>query len=74
MCSKQKCLIIRQAWWCRVLISALVRQRQADLSEFKASLIYKANSWAARATHRNPVFKHQENQSNKIKYPIISKC
>jgi hypothetical protein len=28
-------------WWCTPLISALRRQRQEDLCEFKASLIYK---------------------------------
>ena len=29
-------------WWCRPLIPALGRQRQADLYEFVASLIYKS--------------------------------
>ena len=28
--------------WCRPLISALRRQRQKDLFEFKASLVYKS--------------------------------
>ena len=30
-------------------------QRQADLCEFEASLVYKASSRTARATQRNPV-------------------
>ena len=29
-------------WWYRPLIPALGRQRQADLCEFKASLVYKS--------------------------------
>ena len=38
------------------LIPALERQRQPDLSKFKASLVYKVSSRAARAfTQRNPV-------------------
>jgi hypothetical protein len=39
------------------LIPALERQRQrqADLSEFKASLVYRASSRTARATQNNPV-------------------
>jgi hypothetical protein len=27
-------------WWCTALITALWRQRQADIHEFKASLVY----------------------------------
>ena len=34
---------------------ALRRQRQVDLSEFRVSLVYGANSRIARATQRNPV-------------------
>ena len=33
------------------LISALRRQRQADLCEFEASLVYRKNSSSIRATH-----------------------
>ena len=29
-------------WWCTPLIPALGRQRQADLCEFEASLVYKS--------------------------------
>ena len=29
-------------WWCTPLIPSLGRQRQADLCEFKASLVYKS--------------------------------
>ena len=36
------------------LIPALGRQRQVDLSEFEASLVYKVSSRTARATERSP--------------------
>ena len=43
------------------LIPALRRQIQADLYEFKASLLYKASSRTARAvTQRNPVSKQNK--------------
>jgi hypothetical protein len=42
------------------LIPALRRQRQVDLSEFKAILVYRTNSRTARATQRHPVFKRKE--------------
>jgi hypothetical protein len=34
------------------LIPALRRQRQVDLSQFKASLVYKSSSRTAKATKR----------------------
>ena len=38
------------------LIPASGKQKQVDLSEFKASLVYKASSRTARTvTQRNPV-------------------
>ena len=41
-----------QVWWHMPLIPALSRQRQEDLYEFEASLIYKVSSRIARATQR----------------------
>lgn len=39
------------------------RGRQADLREFKASLVYKMSSRKARAvTQRNPISKKQQQQ------------
>ena len=47
------------------LFSALGRQKQEDLSEFKASLVYRVNSRTARTvTQRNPVTKNP-NKINK---------
>ena len=37
------------------LIPTLGRQRQMDLCEFKASLVYRVSFRTARATQRNPV-------------------
>jgi hypothetical protein len=39
------------------LIPALWSQRQANLCEFKASLVYRASSRTARATQKCPVSK-----------------
>ena len=42
------------------LIPALGRQRQADLSDFQASLVYKVSSKTARTvTQRNPVSRNK---------------
>ena len=38
-----------------LLIPALWRQRQANLGELEASLVYKASFRTATATQRNPV-------------------
>ena len=40
------------------LIPALGMQKQADVSEFKASLVYKMRSRTVRATQRNPAWKN----------------
>ena len=40
-----------------LLIPALGRQRQAELYEFKASLVYRASFRTTKATQRNPVLK-----------------
>ena len=53
------------------LISALGRQRQVDLCEFKSSLVYKASSRIARATQRNPVSKINK-QTNKHTHKSIN--
>jgi hypothetical protein len=44
------------------LIPAFRRQRQANLSEFEANLVYRESSGIARVTHRNPVSKKPKKQ------------
>ena len=49
------------------LIPALEKQRQVDLCEFKASLVYRMSSQTARAvTKRNPDSKNQEKNMNSV--------
>ena len=48
---------INQAQWCTPLIPALGRQRQADISDFEASLVYTLSSRTARTKQRDPVSK-----------------
>ena len=40
-CSGRHCLVSGQ-WWCTPLIPALGSQRQVDLCEFEASLVYSS--------------------------------
>jgi hypothetical protein len=68
------------------LIPAHRRQRQVDLCEFKANLVYRASFRTARATQRNPVWEtnkqtnHQKQKKRKKKkrkgkesgYPIVN--
>ena len=39
-------------WECTPLTPAFVKQRQADVCEFKASLVYRVSSRTSRATQR----------------------
>jgi hypothetical protein len=41
------------------------RGRGRQISEFKASLVYRASSRTARATQRNPVSKNQKKKKKK---------
>jgi hypothetical protein len=41
--------------------------RGRQISEFKASLVYKVSSRTARATQRNPVSKQTNKQTNRTK-------
>jgi hypothetical protein len=43
--------------------------RGRQISEFKASLVYKVSSRTARAIQRNPVSKNQKNQPTNKKNP-----
>ena len=60
-------------WWCTPLIPALGKQRQVDLCEFEASLVYRASSRTARAIQRNPVSKKQNKANNNKKKQQVNK-
>ena len=49
-------------WWHTPLIPALGKQRQVDLCEFEASLVYRASSRTATAILKNFVLKNQQNK------------
>ena len=51
-------------WWFMLLIPALGRQRQEDLCQFEANLVYKVSSRTAGATQRYPVSKNQNQPTN----------
>ena len=57
-------------WWCAPLIPALRRQRQVNLCEFEASLVYRTSSRTAKTvTQRNPVSKERR-ERKKERWPI----
>ena len=58
------------AWWLTPLIPALGRQRQADLYEFQASLVYTVNSRLHSVYIEKPCLE-KENKRN-IKTCILS--
>ena len=41
---------LRQGWWYTPLIPALRWQRQAEIFEFRVSLVYRGSSRTAKAT------------------------
>jgi hypothetical protein len=43
------------------------RERQVQISEFEASLVYRATSRAARAIQKNPASKKGKNKENSLK-------
>ena len=54
-------------WWRMSLIPALRRQRQVDLSEFEASLVYKMSSRIAKTvSQRNLVPKKHKKREKKL--------
>jgi hypothetical protein len=46
------------------LIPALERLKQVNLCEFEVSLVYRANSWIARATQRKLSLKKRKSKVN----------
>jgi hypothetical protein len=64
----QRCLAKKNAvsrvWWCTPLIPAF-KGRGRQISEFKASLVYRVSSRTARVTQRNPVSKTNKQKKTK---------
>ena len=55
-----------RSWWFITLILALRRQRQADLCEFEASLVYKVSPGQPELCYiGKPHFKQQQKQKQK---------
>ena len=50
-------------WWRTPLILALGRQRQVDLCEFEASLVYRVSSSMVKAEYKKTVFKKKKEKS-----------
>jgi hypothetical protein len=48
------------------IILALKKQKQADIYEFKGSLVYRVSSSTAWVTQRNPVWKNTTKPSKQI--------
>jgi hypothetical protein len=46
------------------------RGRGRQISEFKASLVYRVSSRTARATQRNPILKNKNKQKNKKSFKL----
>ena len=53
-----------QQCWHTPLIPALRRQRQVDVYEFEASLVYRSSSRTARATQKNPALKKKKEEES----------
>ena len=61
--SAAKSITLAGQWWYMPLIPGLRRQRQVDLCESEASLVYRGSSRTARATQGNPVSKTKQNKT-----------
>ena len=56
-----------QSWWCMSLISALRRQRQADLCEFEASLVYRVSLGQLELCYIEKLVSNDNNNNNNNK-------
>lgn len=53
-------------WWYTPLVPALGRQKQADIYEFEASLVYRPSSKTAKDTQRTLSWKKKEEINKQI--------
>lgn len=47
------------AWWFLPLLLAFERQKEVDLCDLEASLVYRSSSRITKTTQRNPVWKNK---------------
>ena len=64
--SPWECLLC-QSWWPMPLIPAHGRQRQADLSEFQSSLVYKASSSYSQGSVSKNKNRNKQTKTKQIK-------
>ena len=58
-------------WWHALLIPALRMQRQMDLCEFEASLVYKVSSRSQNCNTEKPYLKKKKFKTgNRVNYKI----
>jgi hypothetical protein len=62
-----KRFFLTRQWWIMSLIPEFRRQRQVDLCEFKAGLVYRISSRTARDTQKDPVSKKKKKEKEKEK-------
>ena len=60
-------IIFTARWWCTALIPALGRQRQVDVHEFEAILVYQVTSRTGSKTTEKPCLKQANKQKQKSK-------
>lgn len=68
-------MYVAQQWRHMPFIPALERQKQQDLCQFNANLVYRVNSRVAKATERNFLLKKQKlkTETDKTKQKEVTK-
>ena len=58
-------------WWYVPLIPALLRQRQMDLCEFKASLVYRVSSRTGSIATEKPCLRKRQKKVGEIMLSLM---